>query len=98
MNRDFLFQNEGDEKGNARFQWTEAGYSPMWKQHRKEAREKAIQYSEEHEALGEVRGIIETGFDFGLSEQDILSQLQRKMNISLQKAQEYFQMLGRQTL
>ncbi len=118
---------------------------------RKEAREKAIQYSEEHEtdpsvimtiagasgckidyrrfgkggggmftifeelaqehealgeargvvlgeALGEARGIVETGFDFGLSEQDILGQLQKKLNISLQKAQEYFQMFGKQAL
>ncbi len=118
---------------------------------RKEAREKAIQYSEEHEtdpsvimtiagassckidyrrfgkggggmftifeelaqehealgeargvalgeARGEARGIVETGFDFGLSEQDILGQLQKKLNISLQKAQEYFQMFGKQAL
>ena len=50
------------------------------------------------EALGEARGIVETGFDFGLSEQDILGQLQKKLNISLQKAQEYFQMFGKQAL
>ncbi len=49
-------------------------------------------------ALGEARGIVETGSDFGLSEQDIVSQLQKKLNISLQKAQEYFQMFGKQTL
>lgn len=41
---------------------------------------------------GEARGIIETGFDFGLSESDILNRLQQKMNISLQTAQEYFNM------
>lgn len=47
---------------------------------------------------GEAKGIIETGFDFGLSENDILERLQKKMDISLQKAQEYFEMFGKQTV
>lgn len=38
---------------------------------------------------GEAKGIIEMGHDFGLSEEDILVRLQKKLNISLQKAQEY---------
>ena len=38
---------------------------------------------------GEVKGIIEMGHDFGLSEEDILARLQKKLNVSLQKAQEY---------
>lgn len=29
------------------------------------------------------------GHDFGLSEEDILARLQKKLNASLQKAQEY---------
>lgn len=38
---------------------------------------------------GEAKGIIEMGNDFGLSEEDILARLQKKLNVSLQKAQEY---------
>ena len=38
---------------------------------------------------GEAKGIIEMGHDFGLSEEDILARLQKKLNVSLQKAQEY---------
>ena len=41
---------------------------------------------------GEAKGIIETGLDFGLSEDDILDRLQRKLNISLEEAQEYLKM------
>ena len=41
---------------------------------------------------GETRGIIDAGFDFGLSKQDILSRLQSKLHVSLKKAQEYFEM------
>lgn len=47
---------------------------------------------------GEAKGIIEAGFDFGLSEHDILKRLQHKLNISLQKAQEYFEMFSKQTV
>lgn len=47
---------------------------------------------------GEVKGIIETGLDFGLSENDILERLQRKLNLSLQMAQEYLRMFGKQTI
>lgn len=44
---------------------------------------------------GEAKGIIETGYEFGLSEEDILTRLQKKLNISLQKAQEYISMFGK---
>lgn len=44
---------------------------------------------------GKAEGIIETGLDVGLSEQDILERLQKKLDISLQKAQEYFLRFGR---
>ena len=51
------------------------------------------------EARGEVKGraieIIETGFEFGLSEDDILSRLQKKLDVSLQTAKEYFAMFGK---
>lgn len=43
---------------------------------------------------GEAKGIIETGFEFGLTENDILERLQNKLNITLQKAQEYLNMFG----
>lgn len=47
---------------------------------------------------GKAEGIIETGLDVGLSEQDILERLQRKLDISLQKAQEYFFQFNKQTV
>lgn len=52
--------------------------------------------AKENQMEGEARGIIETGFDFGLSENDILVRLQSKLNISLQMAQEYLKMFGKQ--
>ena len=45
---------------------------------------------------GRAEEIIETGYEFGLSEEDILARLQKKLNISMQKAQEYLAMFGRQ--
>ena len=47
---------------------------------------------------GEAKGIVETGYEFGLSEEDILARLQKKLDISLQKAQEYLSMFGKQTV
>lgn len=47
---------------------------------------------------GKAEGIIETGLDVGLSEQDILERLQRKLDISLQRAQEYFSQFNKQTV
>ena len=41
---------------------------------------------------------IETGYEFGLSEQEILERLQKKLSISLQKAQEYLLMFGKRTV
>lgn len=46
----------------------------------------------------EAKGIVETGFDFGLSEHDILERLQKKLNLPLQTAQEYINMFGKQTV
>lgn len=47
---------------------------------------------------GRAEGIIETGFEFGLSEEEILKRLQKKLDISLQIAQEYVSRFGKQTV
>lgn len=47
-------------------------------------------------AKGRAVEIIETGREFGLSEADILKRLQDKLQISVQKAQEYFTMFSEQ--
>lgn len=44
---------------------------------------------------GKAAGIVETGVDFGLSDKEILDNLQIKLNISLQMAQEYFSKYGK---
>ena len=49
----------------------------------------------EGKAEGEAKGIVEIGIEFGLSEKDILSRLQNKLNVSLQVAQEYLCMFGK---
>lgn len=49
----------------------------------------------EGEAKGEAKGIIETGYEFGISEEEILARLQKKLNISLSEAQEYVKKFGR---
>lgn len=48
-------------------------------------------------AEGEAKGIIETGYEFGISEEEILARLQKKLNISLAEAQEYVKKFGRKT-
>lgn len=47
---------------------------------------------------GEAKGIVETGCEFGLSENDIVEKLQNKLNISSQIAQEYLNIFGRKTI
>lgn len=54
--------------------------------------------AKENEAKGEAKGIIETGYEFGISENDILERLQNKLNVSLQMAQEYLKMFGKKTI
>ena len=44
---------------------------------------------EETRTEGRAEEIIETGHEFGLSEEEILIRLQKKLDVSLQKAQEY---------
>ncbi|MCM1134228.1 MAG: transposase [Clostridium sp.] len=53
---------------------------------------------EETRIEGEAKGIIETGFDFGLSENDILERLQKKLNVPFQIAQGYLERFGKQTV
>lgn len=51
----------------------------------------------EGEAKGEAKGIIETGYEFGISEEEILARLQKKLNISLADAQEYMKKFSQNT-
>jgi hypothetical protein len=44
---------------------------------------------------GRAEEIIAMGDEFGLSESDILTKLQEKLDISSQKAQEYFRQFGK---
>lgn len=44
---------------------------------------------------GRAEEIIETGHEFGLSEEEILTRLQKKLDVPLQKAQEYFKMFSK---
>ena len=46
----------------------------------------------------EAKGIVETGYEFGASEADILKCLQQKLEISLQMAQEFLNRFGKQTV
>ena len=73
----------------------EAGIAEGREEGRVEGREEG---REEGRSEGRAEEIIETGYEFGLSEQDILERLQKKLSISLQKAQEYLLMFGKQTV
>lgn len=53
---------------------------------------------EETQNEGRIKGIIEMGLECGLSEEDILEKLQQKLNVSWQKAQEYFQKYAAETV
>jgi hypothetical protein len=50
---------------------------------------------EAERAEGEAKGIIETGYEFGVSKEDILQRLQDKLQISLVVAQEYMVQFGK---
>lgn len=52
----------------------------------------------EGKAEGKAEGIIEASLDCGRSENDILKMLQEKLNIPLQKAQEYFCLYAKKTI
>lgn len=42
--------------------------------------------------------IIETGYELDLSDDDILRRLQKKLNISMEAAQQYLRKFGRQPI
>lgn len=44
---------------------------------------------------GRAEGVVETGYDFGLSDENIQMKLQEKLNISEQKAKEYLALYGK---
>lgn len=46
---------------------------------------------------GRAEEIIETGYEFHLSEDDILTRLQKKLNITSQQAREYLTMFGQKS-
>jgi hypothetical protein len=54
--------------------------------------------AKENVIKGKALGMIETGFDFELSENDILIRLQRKLDITLQQAQEYLNLFKKQAV
>ena len=53
---------------------------------------------EETRAEGRAEEIVETGYEFGLSDQAILERLQKKLGITPDKAQEYFTMFQKPVL
>ena len=53
---------------------------------------------EETRIEGRAEEIIETGHEFGLSDDDILGRLQRKLDVSLEMAQGYLRQFGGQTV
>ncbi len=54
--------------------------------------------AKENETKGRAVEIVETGYEFGLSENDIIERLQNKLKLSIQTAQEYLEMFGKQTV
>ena len=54
--------------------------------------------AKEGETRGKAEGIIDTCYDLGLPEEDILQRLQVKLDISLQAAQEYIRVFGKSTV
>ena len=74
----------------------EKGDGDMYTLFNEIAKEGKAEGKAEGKTEGNAEGIIETGLDLGLSENDILERLQKKLGISLQKAQEYFNIFGKQ--
>ena len=65
-----------------------AGMYAVFEEVMQEGIEKGIEKGIER---GRAEGIVETGLEFGLAKNDILERLQKKLKISLPKAQQYFQ-------
>ena len=47
---------------------------------------------------GAAEEIVETGFEFAMPKEDIIKRLQSKLDISIQKATEYFNRYGHQAM
>ena len=60
------------------------------------ARENEIKFREKGREEGRAAEIIESGYEFGLSEDNILERLQKKLDVSLQTAREYLGRVGKQ--
>ncbi len=60
------------------------------------ARENEIKFREKGREEGRAAEIIESGYEFGLSEDNILERLQKKLDVSLQTAREYLGRFGKQ--
>ena len=54
--------------------------------------------AKESKIEGRAEEIIETGFEFSMSKKDILLRLQTKLDITLQKALEYFSLYEKKAL
>lgn len=54
--------------------------------------------AKDSELKGRAVEIVETGYEFGISEADILKRLQQKLEIPLQVAEEFLNMFGKQTV
>ena len=76
----------------------EEGRTDMWSVFEEVAKEGEARGEVRGVAKGEVRGkaagIIDTCHELGIPDEDILTRLQSKLNISVQAAQEYLQMFG----
>ena len=70
------------------------GRTNMWSVFEEVAKEGEERGIIKGEARGKAAGIIDTCHELGISDEDILSRLQSKLNISLQAAQEYLRMFG----
>ena len=46
---------------------------------------------------GRAEEIVETGYEFGLTEEEILIRLQQKLRISIKEAEGFLEMFGRRT-
>ena len=78
------------------------GETNMWTVFEETWKEGKMEGKREGKLEGKLEGkaeeIVEIGYEFGLSENDILERLQTKLNISLQKAQEYLAMFGKRVV
>ena len=70
------------------------GRTNMWSVFEEVAKEGEERGEARGIAKGKAAGIIDTCHELGIPDEDILTRLQSKLNISVQAAQEYLQMFG----